>query len=145
MSIPAGYHTVTPYVMLSGVENFITFLTNAFGAESIEMMKDPNGRVMHAEVKIGDSMMMLGEPSENWPATPSGYYLYVEDCDALFNKAVAAGATVISPVADQFYGDRSGGVKDAWGNLWWISTRKETLSMDELNERAKEWSEKQAA
>jgi PhnB protein len=131
--------------MVKGVEDFITFLAKAFGAESIEMIRDPEGRVMHAEVKIGDSIMMLGEPNKDWPAAASGYYLYVEDCDAWFDKAIAAGATVIAPVADQFYGDRSGGVQDAWGNKWWLATRKETLSEEELNRRGQEWSEKQAA
>ena len=99
-------------------------------------MPRPDGSVQHAQVKIGNSIVMLGEPSGPFKPMPSSNYVYVQDADAVFNKAVAAGAAVVLPIADQYYGDRMGGVRDPQGNLWWIATRKEELSLDELMKRA---------
>jgi len=133
--IPDGYHTVTPYLTVQGVAQLLEFVTKAFGAEVKFKMPGPGGKIMHAEFRVGDSMVMTGEARDECPATPGVLHLYVPDADAVFQKAVAAGAEVVRPVADQFYGDRSGGVKDACGNTWWISTHIEDVSMEEMKAR----------
>jgi PhnB protein len=138
--IPEGFHTVTPYLMVRDAEATIDFLKKAFGAkEALPPMRGPDGKVMHADVVIGDSHVMLGEGNEQWPASPSGLYLYVDDADAVFKRAVAAGAKATVEPMDQFYGDRSGCVKDANGNLWWIATHKEDLSQADLKKRAEQF------
>ena len=134
--IPDGYHTVTPYVTVPGVAALITFLENAFGATEIFRMAGPDGRVGHAEVKVGDSMLMLGEPRGQWKPMPCAIYLYVEDVDAVYERALKAGAESVMPLADQFYGDRSAGVKDPSGNIWYIATHTEDVAPDELKRRA---------
>lgn len=134
--IPEGYHTVTPMLVVEGVDNLIAFLKQAFGAEEKERHLRPDGRVMHAEVRIGDSMIMMGDPIGNFKHMPGSFYLYVEDVDAAYRKAIEAGATSVMEPADQFYGDRNGGVQDSIGNLWWIATRKEDVPPEELSRRA---------
>ena len=135
--IPAEHHTVTPYIMVEGVEAVMNFLIAAFGAESRSVMKSPEGRVIHAQILVGDSMLMLAEakPPE-WPSQPASFYLYVPDCDAAYKNALSAGGTSIMEPADQFYGDRSGGVQDAWGTSWWLATHKEDVSTAEIEKRA---------
>src|SRR5262249_28701428 len=122
--IPEGFHTVTPYLVVNGVAKLVEFLQKAFNAQMIHpMMTAPDGRVMHAEVKIGDSPIMLGEPmGPQQPPVPAMLYLYVPDVDALFKQAIAAGGTSIMEPTNQFYGDRNAGLKDAFGNQWWIGT-----------------------
>jgi uncharacterized glyoxalase superfamily protein PhnB len=134
--IPDGYHTITPYLSVHGVPEVITFLREAFGAEQTARHTAPDGTVLNAEVRVGDSMIMLGEKPRGERATPAMLYLYVEDADAVFRRAVGAGAKVIHEVVDQFYGDRSGGVEDCAGNQWWIATRKENLTPEEMQRRA---------
>jgi PhnB protein len=134
--IPEGYRTITPYLAVPGVANVIEFLKKAFDAREIERHALPEGTVMNAALKLGDSMIMLGENRQGQKAYPAMLYLYVEDVDAVFKKAVEAGGKVIMGVVDQFYGDRSGAVEDAAGNQWWIATRKENVSGDELMKRA---------
>lgn len=134
--IPEGYHTVTPCLVAEGAGRLIDFLKQAFGAEERFRMARPDGGVMHAEVKIGDSMVMLGDANAEWKAVPGVLYLYVEDADAVYQRALDAGATSIMAPVDQFYGDRHGGVKDFAGNLWWIATHKEDVPPDELRRRA---------
>ena len=136
--IPAGYHTVTPYLSVHRVAATIEFLQQAFGAEEIERHTLPDGSVFNAAVRIGDSMIMLGEVAAQQPARPVMLYLYTEDADALYRQAVAAGGKSIMDMTDQFYGDRSGAVEDPSGNQWWIATRVEEVSAEELLERAKQ-------
>jgi PhnB protein len=107
-------------------------------------MPMPDGSIMHAEVKIGDSMVMMGEASEKWKAMPCAIYLYVNDADAAYKRALKAGATSTMEPSDQFYGDRQSGVKDPSDNTWWIATHKEDVSSDELKKRAQEFMKQQA-
>jgi PhnB protein len=134
--IPDGYHTVTPYLVVEGVEELIDFLKQAFDAVETERIPGPDGKVGHGEVRIGDSVVMMGEASGEWKPMPGMIYLYVNDTDATYKRALEAGATSVMEPADQFYGDRNAGVKDASGNMWWIATRKENVSPEELRRRA---------
>ena len=134
--IPPGYHTVTPYLLVPGVPKLIGFLKNAFGAEVTEYMEMPDGTVMHAQVKIGDSFIMMGDPRGTGEPTRASLYLYVPNTDAVYQQALEAGATSVMAPADQFYGDRNAGVKDPMGNTWWIATHIEDVPPDELRKRA---------
>jgi PhnB protein len=134
--IPEGHHSVTPYLVVDDVAKLIDFLKQAFEAVEIHRMQRPDGRVGHAEVKIGDSMVMMGEAQGEWKALPCAIYLYVENADAVYRHAVNAGATSIMEPADQFYGDRHGGVKDPCGNMWWIATHIEDVPHEEIARRA---------
>jgi PhnB protein len=134
--VPDGYHTVTPYLVVPDVAALLPFLQKAFGAEIKEDVKGPEGKSMHAEVRIGSSMVMLGQANEQHAPMPCCLYLYVEDVDALYARAVKAGAESLMEPTDQFYGDRNGGVKDPAGNCWWIGTHKEDLSAEEIAKRA---------
>jgi PhnB protein len=136
-AIPEGYHTATPYLVVKGADKTIEFLKQAFGAvPSFEPMKRPDGKVMHADLKIGDSHVMLGEASDQHPAMPGMVHLYVPDVDAVYQRALSAGGTSAMEPADQFYGDRAAGVKDPSGNHWHIATHIEDVSMAELKKRA---------
>ncbi len=117
--IPEGYHTLTPYIIASDAARLIEFAQQAFGGE-VRHQTVEDGRIRHAEVRIGTSMIMLSQATSEYPPTPIHLYMYVEDCDAVFVRALAAGATQIMPMADQEYGDRNGGVKDPVGNSWYI-------------------------
>ena len=142
--IPEGYHSVTPYLILSNASDAIAFYKKALGAEEIIRMDDPGGRVHHAEISIGDSRIMLADEHPEIQAlspktiggSPVTIHLYVEDVDASVARAVAAGAKLVRPVADQFYGDRTGGIEDPFGYRWFIATHKEDLTMDEIRRRA---------
>jgi len=140
--IPEGYHAVTPCLIVSEASQLIDFLKRAFDAQEIFRMPGPDGAIMHAEMKIGDSMIMLGEASEEWKPMPCALYHYVNDADAVYKRALQAGATSIMEPADQFYGDRHGGVKDPSGNTWWIATHKEDVAPEELKKRAEEFMKK---
>jgi PhnB protein len=142
--IPEGFHAVTPYLTVPKASQVIEFLKSAFGAEEIERMMRPDGGVWHAEVRIGDSMIMLGEPRPGTPAMPASIYLYVPDCDAAYRSAVNAGAKSLMEPADQFYGDRNAGVEDTSGNRWWIAEHKEDVSREEMQRRAAEFAAKVA-
>lgn len=132
--IPEGYTTITPYLCVVDAAGLIEFLKRAFAAEVIVRMDGPDGSVMHAEVKIGDSMVMMGQvPADR--ATRAMLHLYVADADTTYAKALAAGATSVRELADQFYGDRSGAVRDAFGNDWWIATHVEDVSPEEMKRR----------
>jgi len=143
--IPDGYNTVTPYLTIEHPEAVMDFLKKAFDAQETFAMRDDEGQVQHAEMKVGTSMLMFGRARGEYHARPGNFYLYVEDCDALYKNALAAGAKSLSEPANQFYGDRHGGVTDSEGNNWWIGTHVEDLTADEVNRRAKEFHEKQAA
>ena len=134
--IPEGYHAVTPHLTVPGVANLIEFLKRAFGATEIDRFAAPDGSVMHAQVRIGDSIVMMGEPTDQFKAMPAVLHLYVTDVDATYRRAIEAGATSLREPADQFYGDRSGGVRDLCGNQWWISTHVEDVSPEEMRRRA---------
>ena len=150
--IPEGYHTVTPYLMVKGAKDAIAFYKKAFGATELMRLDGPNDTIGHAEIKIGDSPIMLADEFPDMGhlgpktigGTPVGICLYVEDADAVYQQAVDAGATVLKPIQDQFYGDRSGTVIDPFGHMWTIGTHKEDLTQEEINERMKAMMQPQA-
>jgi PhnB protein len=136
-AIPAGHHTVTPYLIVRGAPQVIDFLMRAFNAETThEPLQRPDGTVMHAEVQIGDSRVMIAEESQMAKAVPSWLYLYVPDVDQVYRRAIRAGGTTIMEPMDMFYGDRSGGVQDPAGNHWMIATHQEDVAPQELAKRA---------
>ena len=134
--MPDGYHSVTPYLSVPGVAKLLDFLQQAFEAQELHRMPRPDGTIMHAEVRIGDSLVMMGEPMGSAQPMFGSLYLYVHDVDAVYKRALQAGATTTSEPADQFYGDRSAGVKDPVGNQWWIATHKEDVPPEEMAKRA---------
>jgi uncharacterized glyoxalase superfamily protein PhnB len=135
--IPDGYHTATPYLVVSGVAQVIDFLKRTFDAkETHDRMSRPDGAIMHAEVTIGDSRIMFGEPMGQFQPMPASIYLYVADTDASYQRALRAGATSLMEPADHFYGDRNAGVRDAAGNVWWIATHIEDVAPEELVRRS---------
>jgi PhnB protein len=135
--IPPGYHSVTPYLSVQGVPELIDFLKHAFHAEERERMTTPDGRVSHAEVKIGDSIIMMGEPTGDSRTMPGMIYLYLEDTDAAYRRAIDAGATSLREPSDMFYGDRNAAVTDSAGNQWWIATHQEDVPPQEMERRMK--------
>jgi PhnB protein len=143
--IPPGYHTVTPYLVVRGAAQAIDFYQRAFGATELFRMADPNGKIGHAEIRIGDSPIMLADEfPEVGAVSPQtaggssvGLYLYVDNVDALAAQAVAAGATVERAVKTEFYGDRSGTFRDPFGHKWTIATHVEDVSPEEIELRAK--------
>ena len=135
-AIPEGFHSVTPYMTVQGVAKLIDFLKQAFEAVEIERMPGADGAVGHAQLRIGDSMVMMGEAPSPEKAMPCAMYLYVKDTEASYKRAIAAGASSLMAPADQFYGDRNAGVKDPSGNFWWIATHVEDVAPDELARRA---------
>jgi PhnB protein len=142
--IPDGFHTVTPYLIVDGAAKIIDFLKQVLGARPIhEPTVRPDGTIMHATLKIGDSMVMIADASEHAKASPAMLYLYVPDVDAAHQEAIKAGATSIMEPADHFYGDRSGGVKDVAGNSWFFGTHIEDVTPAELKKRAEEMFKKQ--
>jgi len=134
--IPAGYHSVTPYLIVDGAARLIEFMKQAFGAEEIYRSPKPDGTLGHCQVRIGDSMVELADGNEQWKTMRSALHLYVPDTDAVYRQAMAAGASSLFEPADMFYGDRSGGVVDPSGNHWYIATRQEELSEEEIARRA---------
>ena len=136
-AIPDGYRTVTPFLNVDGADEFIGFLKKAFGAEEKFRAPMPDGKIMHAEIKVGDSMVMVSDAMMN-PATKSAVHLYVQDADAAWARATAAGAQVVMPIGDMFWGDRYGVLSDKWGNRWAIATHKEDVPPEEMGQRAAE-------
>jgi len=142
--VPAGYHSVTPYLSIRGAAHAIEFYKKALGAKEIMRMPGPGGKVGHAEVQIGDSRVMLADEYEAIgflsPQARGGttvtLHVYVKDADAMVARASAAGAKITRPVQDQFYGDRTGSIEDPFGHVWHFATRQEDLSMSELKKRA---------
>ena len=137
-AIPDGYHSVTPYLTVSDLPRLLEFVQAAFGATIHEAIAGEDGRVRHAEVQIGDSKVMIGQAREEHPPRPGTLYLYVEDTDGNYRRAMAAGAKSILEPVDQFYGDRNAGIEDPVGNQWWIATHVEDVSPEEMERRAKE-------
>jgi PhnB protein len=142
--VPEGYHTVTPYLIVKRGTDALEFYVRAFAATERYRMQDPGGKIRHAEITIGNSCVMLADEHpeigalgpETIGGSPISIHLYVEDVDAVVGRAVAAGAQLTRPVADQFYGDRVGGVTDPFGHRWFIATHKEDLTPDQLRQRA---------
>jgi PhnB protein len=143
--IPKGYNSVTPYLVIKGAAKAIEYYKEVFGATEVVRMADPSGRVGHAELQIGNSRIMLADENpavgnrsaESIGASPVSLYVYLPDCDKVVAKAAEQGAKILKPVADQFYGDRSGFIQDPFGHLWGIATHKEDLSPKEMDERAR--------
>jgi PhnB protein len=135
--IPEGHHTVTPYLVIPGVAKVIEFVKEAFGATEVSVSRRPDGTIMHAEVRIGDSIIMMGEAPTGGKNFPAMLHLYMEDVDGVYKRAIQAGAKSLREPADQFYGDRTGGVEDAFGNQWWIAAHVEDVAPEEMERRAK--------
>ena len=134
--IREGFHTITPYLLVEGAAQLLTFLPEAFGAQVLAKETRPDGTIMHAELRIGNSMLMMGEASSDFGPMPASIYLYVTDCDAVYERALQAGGTSVFGVMDLPSGERYGGVKDPCGNIWWIATHVEDLSPEE---QARRW------
>ena len=144
--VPEGYHTITPQLTLDNAAQTIDWYKKALGAEEVSRSVGADGKIMHAEVRIGNSRIMVNDVMmgatkgpQAFGGSPASLWLYVNDSDALFNRAVAAGGTVQMPMADQFWGDRGGAVTDPEGYTWWIATHKEEVTPDEMEQRAKEF------
>lgn len=137
--IPDGYHSVTPYLFVESAERLLRFVSDAFGATETLRVPRADGSIMHAEVVIGDSRIMIGDvsgPATEFGAMPSSIFLYVTDCDAVYQQAIAAGGTSVREVADiPFNGERYGGVRDPLGNIWWIATHVRDVSTEEMMQR----------
>jgi len=144
--VPDGYHTATPYLVIKGAAKAIDFYKAAFGATELTRLAAPDGNVMHAEIKIGDSPIMLSDECPDYNAlgpltiggTTVSIVLYVADVDTVVNRAVAAGAALVMPVADQFWGDRMGTVVDPFGHKWSVATHTEDVSPEEISKRARD-------
>lgn len=137
-SIPEGYHSVTPILMVRNASGLIDFMKRAFKAKERYRLTDPNRAIMHAEVTIGNSAIMVADAMDRSPHLGS-LYVYFDDVDSIYENAIKEGATSVAPVEDQFYGDRSGCIKDPEGNNWWIATHIEDLSPEEMSEREKKY------
>jgi len=140
--IPKGYHSVTPYLTVANAGDLMQFVKRAFGAEELLAHRGPDGSIQHAEVKIGDSIVMMGQARGDMKPRPGTIYLYVPDVDAVYRTALSAGGKSLSEPADQFYGDRSAGVEDPCGNYWYMATHIEDVSLDEFRRRAAEMAQK---
>jgi PhnB protein len=136
--IPDGYGGVSPYLIVHEVPRLIEFISRVFGGTVVRRHDSPDGGIMHAEVRIGDSIVMMGSAGGEWTPVPAALYLYVTDVDAVYRKALEAGATSLTEPADQYYGDRMAGVKDPSGNTWFISTHVEDVADEEMARRGAE-------
>lgn len=125
MTTPEGFNTVTPYAIVDGAQEFIRFLLKAFEGKELGRTTADDGKIIHAQVRIGSSTIMISDAGDDYPAMPATYYLYVDDADRVVERAQEQGATLEMEVDDRPYGDRQGGVKDPFGNIWWISQRLE--------------------
>ena len=134
--IPEGYHTITPVLMVNDAAKLIDFLKLAFGARERERFTNPEGKILHAEVTLGDSIVQLSDATGEWKPIQVPLLLYVTDTDSTYRRALKAGATSLREPMDAFYGDRSAGVKDAFGNSCWIATHQEDVSREDLERRA---------
>lgn len=142
-AIPSGYHSVTPYLIVRGARSALDYYARAFGAEEVLVLEMPDGGIGHAEIRIGDSMVMLSEENPEYDAISpetlggngSSLMIYVPNVDAVFERALMAGGTELRPLTDQFYGDRSGTLKDPFGHTWTLATHIEDVSEDEIARR----------
>ena len=124
LNIPTGHHRMTPYFLVNDADAFITFLKDVFGAEDREMHRDKTGMVRHAELSTGDAVLMIGQGTDQWNAQGSMNYLYVADINATHAACLAAGCSELYPPTDHDYGVRGSGIKDPWGNTWWLAEPK---------------------
>lgn len=136
--VPKGYRTITPYLVVSNAANLMEFLRKVFRSKELLRMPRPDGGIAHAEIKIGNSRVMLGEPMTSTDVMPAMLYVYVKDVDKVYKRAIKAGATSVREPATQFYGDRNAAVKDAFGNQWWMATHVEDLTPEEMAKRTEE-------
>jgi len=134
--IPAGYHSVTPYLVVANADLLMQFVKSAFGAQEVLAMRGPDGAIQHAEARIGDSILMMGRANGEYTAQASTIHLYMADVDAVYRAAMSAGGKNLQEPADQFYGDRRAGVTDPWGNRWYIAAHIEDVSPEEIGRRA---------
>ena len=143
-AVPRGYRTVTPYLIIKDAASAIDYYKQAFKAKVLMCLSEPNGKVGHDEIKIGDSRIMLADEypetgsrgPQSFGGSPVSILLYVEDCDDIFNRAIARGGKIVKPMSDQFYGDRAGTLEDPFGHTWTIATHKEDLTSEEILQRA---------
>jgi PhnB protein len=150
-AIPDGYHSITPYLIVRGAARAIDFYQKAFGAEEIMRMESPDGMVMHAEIRIGDSLVMLGDEDpkmgntspQTLKGTASGLMIYTENCDSLFERALRAGAEAVMPPTDMFWGDRYGRLVDPFGHKWSIGTHIRDVSSEDMTKAQAEWMKQQ--
>ncbi|HXV45794.1 MAG TPA: VOC family protein [Nitrososphaera sp.] len=150
--VPKGYHTITPGLAVRNAAEAIDFYKKALGAKEKMRMPGPDGKVMHAELQIGDSSIMLGEENVQMNhlsplslnGSPVGLYVYVSDADKVFDQAIRVGATAAMPMMDQFWGDRAGMITDPFGHKWWIATHRRNLTPKEMKKSAEEWFAQQA-
>ena len=138
--VPEGYHTVTPFVITRDAAKLLDFVKEAFGGNEIARVQSPDGTIGHAETRIGDSVVMMFDAKKDWPDTPAFLRLYVEDCEAIYQRAQDAGATSVTRPTNMPWGDRVCRVRDPLGNLWWIMMRLEDVSPEELEKR---WGQKE--
>jgi PhnB protein len=148
--IPDGYHSITPSLICKNAAKAIEFYKKAFGAQEHMRMPTPDGKIVHAELKIGDSIIFVSDEFPSMGANPpkaggSSVFLYVKDADAVFKSAVTAGASPDMPLQNQFWGDRYGKVSDPFGHQWGIATHVEDVSPEEIDRRSKEFAKKMAA
>lgn len=134
--IPEGYRTITPYLTVKGARNLIKFLEKAFDAKNMRQTLRPDGTIANAEVLIGDSMIMVADGTEFWSPAPSSIYMYVENCDTVYRKAVELGGESLMEPQNMYYGDRNAGIRDFCGNMWWIGTHIEDVADEEIQDRA---------
>lgn len=145
-AIPEGYHSVTPYLLIRGAADAMAFYSRAFGATEVLRLVGPDGRVGHAEIRIGNAIIMLADehPEMDFlsPQSRGGtsvtLLIYTDNADELFHRAIAEGATELRPLCDQFYGDRSGTVTDPWGHIWTLATHIEDVTPEEIDRRFRE-------
>jgi PhnB protein len=133
--IPEGYHTVTPYLVVHNAEGLVDFMKQVFGAVEKERILRPDGTIVHAEMRIGDSIVMMAEASGNDAAMPGMLFIYLENVDEAYHRAMAAGASSVRAPRDEYYGDRTAGVNDTYGNQWWMATHIEDVPAEELQRR----------
>jgi uncharacterized glyoxalase superfamily protein PhnB len=138
LPIPEGYSTVTPWIVTRDTARLLDFMKQAFGAEELGRVYNEDGTIGHAEAKIGDAIVMAFDAKEEWPDTPCFLRLFVPDGDAVYQRALAAGATSVTEITSMFWGDRGGRVRDPLGNIWWIQTHVENVAPEEMEKRARE-------
>jgi uncharacterized glyoxalase superfamily protein PhnB len=140
-AIPEGMHTVTPYLVVDGATELIRFIEQSFQGKTTSIMKTQDGKVMHASMQIGDSQVMVSDATDRYPAGACRLYLYVDDVDTTYKNAIDAKGVSLREPTNEFYGDRSGGIKDTWGNEWWIATHIEDVDDEEMEKRARQFRE----